>query len=93
MKHILLIVLLCSCLVACESKKLQTLFEEEAPVTEPTLEDQIKRLPLSKVSVITFDGCEYVIYKEEIDSNESMGFMAHKGNCKNTMHCKNSSTN
>lgn len=78
--------------VACESKDVQTFFEDDQQDTVQTIEAQIKRLPLSKVSVITFDDCEYVIYKEEIDSNESMGFMAHKGNCKNPVHCKNSAT-
>lgn len=40
------------------------------------------------MATITYDNCEYLIYKEELDANEAMGFMAHKGNCKNPIHCK-----
>lgn len=35
------------------------------------------------------DGCEYIVYKDRIDANESYGFMTHKGNCKNPIHCYN----
>ena len=41
-----------------------------------------------KISVFKFDGCEYLVYKEDKDSNSSYGFMAHKGNCSNPIHSK-----
>lgn len=54
-----------------------------------SIEYEIKNLPENKVSVIVYDGCEYIIYKEDKDANSSYGFMAHKGNCSNPIHqCK-----
>ena len=50
--------------------------------------DSVKELPKNQFEVITYDGCEYLIYKDEADANSSYGFMAHKGNCSNPNHCK-----
>jgi hypothetical protein len=49
-------------------------------------EQEIKNLPENKVSVIVYDGCEYIIYKEVKDANSSYTFMAQKGNCSNPIH-------
>ncbi|MBN2237546.1 MAG: hypothetical protein JW729_08290 [Bacteroidales bacterium] len=51
-----------------------------------SIEQEIKNLPENKVSVIIYDGCEYIIYKVDKDANSSYGFMAHKGNCSNPIH-------
>lgn len=48
--------------------------------------DTVKQLPKNQFEVITYDGCEYLIYKDEADANSSYGFMAHKGNCSNPIH-------
>ncbi|MDO9553482.1 hypothetical protein [Rhodonellum sp.] len=54
-----------------------------------SIEHEIKKIPENKVSVIVYEGCEYLIYKEDLDGNSSYGFMAHKGNCSNPIHqCK-----
>lgn len=58
--------------------------------TEKTSEEQqIKNLPSNKIEVIVYDGCEYIILKEDEDQNSSYGFMAHKGNCSNPIHGHN----
>lgn len=52
-------------------------------------EQEIKEIPVHNVTVIVYEGCEYLIYKEDKNANSSYGFMAHKGNCSNRIHkCK-----
>lgn len=53
-----------------------------------TTEGKTSQIEYDKFEIITFEGCEYLVYKEQPSNNNSMGFMAHKGNCKNTIHCK-----
>jgi ATP-dependent Zn protease len=54
-----------------------------------SVEQLINEIPTNKIEVIVYDGCEYVIYKKDKDSNSSYSFMAHKGNCSNSIHqCK-----
>ncbi len=62
--------------------------EIEKPEKNST-EQEIKNIPNNKVSVIVYDGCEYIIYKEDNDANSSYGFMGHKGNCSNPIHEQN----
>ncbi|MBD0833648.1 hypothetical protein [Aestuariibaculum sediminum] len=65
------------------------------------LQDSINKTPEGKASkiennnfdVITFEGCEYLIYKEQPSNNKAMGFMAHKGNCTNPIHNTTSNYN
>lgn len=52
-----------------------------------TIEEELKNIPDHVLSTITYEGCEYLIYKEEKDQNSAFGFMAHKGNCSNPIHC------
>lgn len=51
-----------------------------------TIEQEIKNISVNKLSVIVYDGCEYIIYKEDKAANSSYGFMTHKGNCSNPIH-------
>lgn len=54
-----------------------------------SIEEVIQDTPEHKMTVIFYDGCEYILYKEDKDSNSSYGFMSHKGNCSNPIHqCK-----
>lgn len=52
-------------------------------------DEKIKEIPTHKIKVINYDGCEYLIYKDEVDANTDYGFMAHKGNCSNSIHGHN----
>jgi len=42
---------------------------------------------LLKYEVITIEGCEYIMYSTW-SPYKGYGFMAHKGNCINTIHWK-----
>lgn len=59
---------------------------ENMTLKNKSIEEEIKNIPVNKVTVISIDGCEYIIYKEDKDTNSSYGFMAHKGNCPNPIH-------
>ena len=73
-------------LLSCQTKT-----ETESSKTEnPTNTDEkIKAIPPNRIKVITYDDCEYLIYKDEADGNSGYGFMAHKGNCSNPIHRHN----
>lgn len=87
-KHILF----CSAIIcffnSCKDVQQESIKNKNSSTTELSIETEIKNIPFSKMTVITFDECEYLVLKEEFDSNETMGFFAHKGNCKNPIHCK-----
>lgn len=76
-------------LIVIASCNLQDDITEINSSEKSSIEQKIKNIPENKVSLIVYDGCEYIIYKEDKDSNSSYGFMAHKGNCSNPIHqCK-----
>lgn len=76
-------------LIVIASCNLQDDITEINSSEKSSIEQKIKNIPENKASVIVYDGCEYIIYKEDKDSNSSYGFMAHKGNCSNPIHqCK-----
>jgi len=85
-KTIISISLILIAFVSCDLQESQ----KENPNTDnSTIEQEIKNIPENKVTVIVYDGCEYIIYKEDKDANSSYGFMSHKGNCSNPIHqCK-----
>ena len=87
MKIILFCNLIICAVCSCEGKPEQTIPTQNSNIHELPIESEIKNIPFSKMTIITFDDCEYLIYKEEHDANETMGFMAHKGNCNNPIHC------
>lgn len=83
MKKLISIILVLTVFVSCNLQNEKTDNENTA---KPTIEQQIKNIPSNKIEVIVYDGCEYIIYKEDRASNASYGFMAHKGNCSNPIH-------
>lgn len=76
---ILILTVLASC--SLQDEKTDNLNTEKTSV-----EQQIKNVPSNKIEVVVYDGCEYIILKEDEDQNSSYGFMAHKGNCSNLTH-------
>lgn len=60
---------------------------EQTNVKQDSIARKLKEIPFGVLKTIEIEACEYLIFKEEFDANESMGFMAHKGNCKNPIHC------
>ncbi|MBJ7883017.1 hypothetical protein [Gelidibacter salicanalis] len=51
-----------------------------------TVEGKTSKIPNDKFETIIYEGCEYLVYKEQPDNNKALGFMAHKGNCSNPIH-------
>jgi hypothetical protein len=85
MKKGILIIAFTFMLQACGFEdKPSTPFTEIKP---GTIEEELKNIPDHVLTTITYEGCEYLIYKEEKDQNSAFGFMAHKGNCSNPIHC------
>jgi hypothetical protein len=42
--------------------------------------------------IIEIDGCEYIMIYKDIHIDKAVGFLAHKGNCKNPIHFYNKNT-
>lgn len=51
-----------------------------------TPEGKASKVPKDKFETIMYEGCEYIIYKEQPANNRALGYMAHKGNCSNPIH-------
>ena len=56
-----------------------TLLEEEAKHLLHNIEE-------GNMRVVEIQNCEYVIFKDRLNSNQGFGYMSHKGNCKNPIH-------
>jgi predicted RNA-binding Zn ribbon-like protein len=80
-QHILLAVLL-FLFSACQRQTQ----EKEISVTEIPTEQLINEIDVHDLQILEIDKCEYIFYKKSPSSNRGYGFMAHKGNCKNTIH-------
>lgn len=39
--------------------------------------------------VVEIDGCEYILMTESSGAYQGFGYMSHKGDCKNPIHCHN----
>ena len=83
MKKVATIILLFGLFTSCNLQNDKTEIENS---TKSSIEQEIKSIPENKLSVIVYDGCEYIIYKEDKDANSSYSFMTHKGNCSNPIH-------
>jgi hypothetical protein len=81
MKHFLKISLLFILFVSCKKNDLI-----ENKLSKNSLEQEIKNMKEGQIKVIKYQDCEYIVLKEDKDSNTSYGFMAHKGNCSNPIH-------
>lgn len=83
MKKIATIILLFGLFISCDLQEDKTEIKNSE---KNSIEQEIKNIPENKLTVIVYDGCEYIIYKEEKDANSSYAFMANKGNCSNPIH-------
>lgn len=70
---------------ACETQTK----EEVISVTEISTEQLINEIDFHDLKILEIDECEYIFYKKSPSTNRGFGFMAHKGNCKNPIHCHN----
>lgn len=62
---------------------------EEDSLIEHAAELKLSELIDEDVEIIIIENCEYIVYKHHEGRNLGFGFMAHKGNCKNPIHCYN----
>jgi len=84
MKNLIIILIYFTFLLTgCEQP---TKNEEDTPI-EHDVEVTIHSIKKGDVEIISIDGCEYIVYKEAEGANQTYGYMAHKGNCKNPIHC------
>jgi len=60
--------------------------EEDVNETELQTEQRINEIDVHDLEILVIDNCEYIFYKKSQSANRGFGFMAHKGNCKNTIH-------
>lgn len=60
--------------------------EKEIIETEIPTEQLINEIDVHDLEILVIDKCEYIFYKKSPSINRGYGFMAHKGNCKNTIH-------
>ena len=60
--------------------------EKEVSLSEVPTEQQINEIDIHDLEILLIDKCEYIFYKKSPTSSKAFGFMAHKGNCKNTIH-------
>ena len=70
--------------ISCEEQKV-----EEDSSLEHITEELIHNIKDGDLEILEIEGCEYLVYKEHIRANQGFGYLAHKGNCKNPIHCYN----
>lgn len=86
-KYLILFIILFS--FSCKNKLHNQILEEQKKEQDSigkTPEGKASKIEKNNFETITFEGCEYLIYKEQPSNNKAMGFMAHKGNCSNPIH-------
>ncbi len=81
--YLLVVVLLTS--MGCEQSPKK---DEDTPLEHQT-EISIHDVKKDDVEILLIDGCEYIVYKEADGANRAYGYMSHKGNCNNPIHCRN----
>jgi len=50
-------------------------------------EKRIHNIKKGDYEVLLIDRCQYILYQESEGVNLAYGFMSHKGNCNNPIHC------
>lgn len=60
---------------------------EEGTKLEHQTESLIHKIKDGNLEILEMEGCEYILYKGSVGANHAYGYMAHKGNCKNPIHC------
>ena len=79
---IMVLLMLALCMWACSESN--TLDSDD---NNKTYEDLIHNLKHGDLETITIEGCDYLIFMEDMKgSNKGFGFMTHKGNCNNPIH-------
>lgn len=76
---------------SCKERSYEQMLEQQKMKEDSlsnSIEGKTSKIPKNHFETIKYEGCEYLIYKEEPDNNSAMGFMAHKGNCSNPYHLK-----
>ena len=63
--------------------------KDEDSKLEHETEKTIHSILEGDMEVLVIDECQYLVYKETIGANHSFGYLAHKGNCNNPIHCYN----
>ncbi len=67
----------------------ETAYKNEETSFQSQTEKTLQSIKDGQVEIVKIDGCEYLIYKEHIAANQGFGYMSHKGNCSNPIHCFN----
>lgn len=62
--------------------------EEDTPLEHET-EILLHNIKEGDLEILIVDDCEYIAFKDERGTNHGFGYLAHKGNCKNPIHCHN----
>ena len=85
MKHTIILIITVALLgfASCEQPKP---IEEDTELEHKT-EETIHAITNGDVEILEIDGCQYIVYKELDGPNRGYGYMAHKGNCSNPIHC------
>jgi predicted RNA-binding Zn ribbon-like protein len=68
--------------ISCETKT-KEIKEKKIAILPKHL---INKIDVHELEIIEIDSCEYIFYKKSPNRNLGFGFMAHKGNCKNSIH-------
>jgi len=63
--------------------------EKERSEADLQAENLINKIEIHDLEILEIDNCQYIFYKKSPNTNKAFGFMAHKGNCKNPIHCHN----
>lgn len=75
--------------LSCKDRIHERLVMEQKRINDSinsTIEGKLRKIPVGKFETFDYEGCEYLLYKEEGEYNSAYGFMAHKGNCSNPIH-------
>lgn len=83
------LILLASLCILMFSSCEQSVQKEEDTTLESETEQMLHSIKEDDVEILSIDGCQYIVYKETIGANHSFGYLAHKGNCNNPIHCYN----
>lgn len=82
LKHYLICFTAISWLMACSPPA-----TDEDSALERQSEEILRGVSPDDLEILEIEGCEYFVFKDHSGGNKGFGFMAHKGNCKNPIHC------
>ena len=83
MKYIAFFLVIFAVFLSCEQPAVQ----DEDNALEHQTEEVIHKIEVGDLEILEIDGCEYIVFKDGQGTNHGFGYMAHKGNCKNPIHC------